>query len=390
MWFHIYGDQCIYNEKNVELIINLYQLEILRLYIKYKNIDKVIEIITGNVDLSTENYIIIKRNISTLFFNVESKTKKLLNKINELKITGEKNKFYPRVLNIELCDSCNFFCGHCYKEAGGNKKNYLSLYTIDKLCKLFLNKIQVIHLTGGEPLLHPDINLILEKLINSGFKVNITTNGSKFYVLDKKNIEKVNNFQISLYGYNRDTYKLTTNADYFTEVDEFLSYLKYKNIKFDIGLILNKIYLDNHEELIQYLNSTHCNKVIMSFPSYAGRLKNDSGANNIWNLNDISKRKLVSLLKVININNNIFSLEEDLNSGVNRLEKCHAGTLSYSIDEKGNVGLCQALGCSVYKIGKLYDLYERCQNNSFDIVYEMNNLGLYKYTNPMCKYYREK
>lgn len=91
------------------MIINLYQLEILRLYIKYKNIDKVIEIITGNVDLSTENYIIIKRNISTLFFNVESKTKKLLNKINELKITGEKNKFYPRVLNIELCDSCNFF-----------------------------------------------------------------------------------------------------------------------------------------------------------------------------------------------------------------------------------------------------------------------------------------
>lgn len=293
------------------------------------------------------------------------------------------------MLNIELCNSCNFYCGHCYKEAGGDKKNYLSIHTIDEICSLFSGKVQVIHLTGGEPLLHPDINLILEKLINSGFRVNITTNGSRFYALDKRLIEKVNNFQISLYGYNKDTYKVISNADYFNDVDEFFNYLKYKNIKFDIGLILNKIYLYNTEELIRYINNTSCNKVIMSFPSYTGRLTNDSINSEIWDLNNSDRRKLVPLLKAIEINNNVSSLEKDLNLGERYLEKCYAGTLSYSIDENGYVGLCQALSNSLYRIGNLYDLYKRCYNNSFDIVEEMNTNGLYKYTNPVCKYYRE-
>lgn len=391
MRFHIYGNKCIYNENNVELIINIYQLEILKLYIQYKSIDKVIEIITRDIDISPNDYIAIEKNISTLIFNVENKINKALNKVIEIKTSGEKNKFYPRVLNIELCDSCNFYCGHCYKEAGGNKNNYLSLHIIDEICELFSGQIQVIHLTGGEPLLHPNINQILEKLINSDFIVNITTNGSKFHVLEKRFIEKINNFQISLYGYNRDTYKLITNADYFDDVDDFFDYLKYKNIKFDIGLVLNKIYLDNNEQLIEYIRNTYCNKLIMSFPSYAGRLTSESINNKIWNLNNNDKRKLVHLLKSIKIENNVSSLEKDLNSGEsNYLEKCYAGTLSYSIDEKGNVGLCQALSSSIYKIGNLYDLYARCQNNSFDIVNEMNTIGLSKYTNPMCKYYRGK
>ncbi|MFM1602117.1 hypothetical protein ABGF26_03155 [Helcococcus ovis] len=48
-----------------------------------------------------------------------------LNEISGIRLTGEYNKFYPRVLNIELCDYCNFYCGHCYKNAHRKNKQFL-------------------------------------------------------------------------------------------------------------------------------------------------------------------------------------------------------------------------------------------------------------------------
>ncbi len=44
----------------------------------------------------------------------------------------------------------------------------------------FLNEYEVqrVYLMGGEPLLHPDFNLIYSVLYDNGFQVALTTNGS--------------------------------------------------------------------------------------------------------------------------------------------------------------------------------------------------------------------
>ena len=110
-------------------------------------------------------------------------------------LTGELNKFYPRVLNIELTNYCNLYCGHCYKDAGNKNNIFLEFEIIKLICEKYKGKIQVINLTGGEPLSHPKINEIIDILYAAGFNINITTNGT-LYEKIKERIDKINNFQI--------------------------------------------------------------------------------------------------------------------------------------------------------------------------------------------------
>lgn len=57
----------------IEKIEEVLVLSLLRLYIQHKNVDKVIETLIGDVDLSTNDYIGIKKNILTLVLNIEKK-----------------------------------------------------------------------------------------------------------------------------------------------------------------------------------------------------------------------------------------------------------------------------------------------------------------------------
>ena len=90
-------------------------------------------------------------------------------------------------LFIELSiNACNLKCKHCYIDFSNakNTKNFINTDKIkDALTDLKEEKIKYIHLTGAEPMLHPDFNSVLRLCLKYSCTV-IHTNASS--INDKK------------------------------------------------------------------------------------------------------------------------------------------------------------------------------------------------------------
>ena len=110
---------------------------------------------------------------------------------------------------LEITNNCNLDCSFCIKN--NRIKKFISISDF----KIILNKLKnytnylYFHVMG-EPLLHPNINKLID-LAKEDFKINITTNG---YLIDRikdnKNIRQIN---ISLHSYN---------SKYHVSLDKYL------------------------------------------------------------------------------------------------------------------------------------------------------------------------
>jgi cyclic pyranopterin phosphate synthase len=91
-------------------------------------------------------------------------------------------------LRISVIDRCNFRCNYCMPEEEFGKhysflqrQDWLTFGEITRLTKLFVSLgVSKIRLTGGEPLMRPDLNELIENLSDiSGIDdLALTTNGS--------------------------------------------------------------------------------------------------------------------------------------------------------------------------------------------------------------------
>ncbi len=84
------------------------------------------------------------------------------------------------VLIIHLLDRCNLHCQHCYIEAAKDGDQYLPRHLIIRtLLETERLGIRTVYLTGGEPILHPDLAaILLYKRIKKAFQWAICTNGT--------------------------------------------------------------------------------------------------------------------------------------------------------------------------------------------------------------------
>ena len=125
---------------------------------------------------------------------------------------------------IEITNSCNLNCSFCSKSF--RDKRNMSILEFETVLKKIDKYTDFIYLhVKGEPLLHPDLDKILELLDNYNKKVIITTNGTllkeKLGILLKHNIYKIN---ISLHSEN-------SKESYLEDILECISILKrYFNI----------------------------------------------------------------------------------------------------------------------------------------------------------------
>lgn len=83
-------------------------------------------------------------------------------------------------IRVIMTRSCQERCDFCHREGGKDYKGYL--VDVEEVLR-FSKKVRenfglnVVHLTGGEPTLHPQIVDLVEKLNNESFGVQMTTNG---------------------------------------------------------------------------------------------------------------------------------------------------------------------------------------------------------------------
>ncbi|AEF98525.1 radical SAM protein [Methylomonas methanica] len=81
---------------------------------------------------------------------------------------------------LHINNQCNLQCLHCWSNSGPNGKNVLDMTDIMSFIRTLMPLgLQRVSLSGGEPLLHPEIADIVKELIDKKLKVVITTNGTK-------------------------------------------------------------------------------------------------------------------------------------------------------------------------------------------------------------------
>lgn len=120
---------------------------------------------------------------------------------------------------FDVTDRCNFRCSHCYKEQDvrGTDLPFDAIsHFLDEIeCQKGCSSIVI---SGGEPLLYPELDRLL-LMLNSRYAVRVNTNG---YYLNEhidslKGIASLR-LQVSLDGYDEESFYLIRHAHAFDRI----------------------------------------------------------------------------------------------------------------------------------------------------------------------------
>jgi cyclic pyranopterin phosphate synthase len=125
-------------------------------------------------------------------------------------------------LRLSVTDRCNFRCTYCSPASWGGKKDLLSAEEFERIVSVFARMgIQRVRLTGGEPLIRPDIVEVSRRIASvPGVKqVAITTNASHLEKLAVPLREAgVTQLNISLDTLSEDTFRRISKQGDFASI----------------------------------------------------------------------------------------------------------------------------------------------------------------------------
>ena len=279
---------------------------------------------------------------------------------------------------VEITDKCNLFCRHCYNDSKYFNSNFLKCSAIKKIYETFSDKkINQISISGGEPLLHPEISKLFSYASNYKIKTQIVTNG---VLLNHHIANIINNpyltIQVSIDGIGK-THNLLRNSEIFEIVDSNLSALN-KNIDLSINTTLNKYNLSELESIVQYAIKKGAKIIAFSPLNMQGR----SVKNNDIHITHNELKQAIEKISDLSI-----KYREEINIKPIKINysQCPFSMLqnadvSPRIDVYGNVFLCSMFTNSMFSLGNIYksDLLEiingdRCKTVT-DFLYSFKRL----------------
>ena len=202
-----------------------------------------------------------------------------------------------RDLRISVTDRCNFRCGYCMpKEVFDKDYAYLphsallSFEEIVRIAQQFVNHgVQKIRLTGGEPLLRKNIEVLVEKLAalrtteGSPLDLTLTTNGAllarKARALKAAGLHRVT---VSLDGLDDTVFRAMNDVDF--PVADVLDGIHAAQ---EAGLGPIKVNMvvkrgTNDQEIIPMARHFKGSGIVLRFIEYM-----DVGATNGWRMDDV-------------------------------------------------------------------------------------------------------
>jgi cyclic pyranopterin phosphate synthase len=202
-----------------------------------------------------------------------------------------------RDLRISVTDRCNFRCNYCMPKEVFDKDypylphaSLLSFEEITRIAKQFVaHGVQKIRLTGGEPLLRKNIEVLVEQLAalrtadGKALDLTLTTNGAllarKAKALKAAGLHRVT---VSLDGLDDAVFRSMNDVDFpVAEVLEGIDAAR------DAGLGPIKINMvvkrgTNDHEIIPMARHFKGSGIVLRFIEYM-----DVGATNGWRMNDV-------------------------------------------------------------------------------------------------------
>ena len=117
----------------------------------------------------------------------------------------QHNKIKPIMIHLAITNVCNLNCSFCcFKNR--SKADKLTLAQIAKVLDSFkLLGVNAMEITGGgEPLLHPNINEVIEYASNLGYKIGICSNGKRLENIDGGLWDKISWIRLGMYGFDQN------------------------------------------------------------------------------------------------------------------------------------------------------------------------------------------
>ncbi len=174
-----------------------------------------------------------------------------------------------------LIRRCNLTCKHCYSiSADHHFPDELStdeVYTVMDDLKSF--RVPVLILSGGEPLLRPNIYDISKRAKDMGFYVGLSTNGT---LIDENNISQIADANydyvgISLDGLNDTHDKFRRKQGAFDASLHATRLCRDRGLKIGIRFTLTQDNADELPALLELMHEENIDKFYLSHLNYAGR-----------------------------------------------------------------------------------------------------------------------
>lgn len=174
----------------------------------------------------------------------------------------EKAKnIYPIYVEVSPVGACNHRCTFCAVDYIGYKSDKLKRHIFDSTVAEFAeNGVKSIMFAGeGEPLLHKDINHMVDVTHSLGIDVAFTTNGTLLHKLDGANLRKCSWVKVSMNAGTAETYMKvhrTKERDFYIAWDNITRAVKRKG---DCTIGVQMVVLPENEHEIPILQ-TLCNE----------------------------------------------------------------------------------------------------------------------------------
>lgn len=171
-------------------------------------------------------------------------------------------------LRISLTELCNLRCTYCMPAEGiqlSPKSHIMSFDEIYSIAKTFVdNGVTKIRLTGGEPLVRKDSEIILKKLATLPVELAISTNA----VIVDRFIETfkscgIQNINVSLDSLNADKFNQISRRNNFEKVFNNIHLLVEEGFNVKLNAVLIKGFNDN--EIIDFIKLTKTLPVSVRF-----------------------------------------------------------------------------------------------------------------------------
>jgi len=205
-------------------------------------------------------------------------------------------------LRISLTELCNLRCTYCMPAEGiqlSPKSHIMSFDEVYKIAKTFVDHgVTKIRLTGGEPLVRRDADIIIKKLATLPVELAITTNAvivDRF--IDTFKSCGIHNINVSLDSLNAEKFNQITRRADFEKVYKNIHLLIDEGFNVKLNAVLIKGFNDN--EIIDFINLTKTLPIVVRFIEFM------PFNGNKWNL-----EKMVSLKEILNNVNASFPKED--------------------------------------------------------------------------------
>ncbi|MBL3654872.1 radical SAM protein [Fulvivirga sediminis] len=260
---------------------------------------------------------------------------------------------HPVLCNYYITYRCNAQCGFC--DIWEKPSPYVDIKRVKKnLSDLKRLGVKVIDFTGGEPLLHQNLDLILKEAKSLGFITTVTTNCLLYPKMAKKLKGLIDMLHFSLDSPNEDEHNLSRGVRCFDFLLKSLEVAKDLGEKPDILFTVFENNVDQIEEVYEKFCKPNGLVLILNPMFEYGSVNTGDALSN----NTLTKLKYWSKKPSVYLNDAFVQLRIDGGNHINK-PVCKAASSTVVISPFNELILpCYHLGIQSIKIqDDLYDLY---------------------------------